>query len=72
MNEADRFALSVFSLAFAIKALLESDCPDETKKGLILDFIKLKNRVQLQIRILEQKQRAEKFQKDAAISEIAR
>ena len=58
MKDADQFALSVFSLAFALKRLLESDYHDETKHRLVQDFIKLKDRVQLHTNILDQKEKA--------------
>lgn len=58
---SDRFALSVLSLAFALKRLVESDYYDESKHKLVQDFAKLKNKVQLHLNILEQKQTAEKF-----------
>jgi hypothetical protein len=59
---ADRFALSVLSLAFALKKLVESDYYDESKHKLVQEFAQLKNKVQLHTKILEQKQTAEKFQ----------
>ncbi len=62
MNNTDQFALSVISLAFAIKKLLESDYHEETKQKLVQDFIKLKDKVQLHTKILEQKETAKKFQ----------
>lgn len=62
MKDADHFALAVISLAFALKRLLESDYHDETKHRLVQDFLKLKDRVQLHTRILEQKETAKKFQ----------
>ncbi len=61
MKDTDQFALSVISLAFAIKRLLESDYHDETKHRLVRDFIKLKDRVQLHTQILEHKETAAKF-----------
>ncbi len=62
MKDSDHFALAVISLAFALKRLLESDYHDETKHRLVQDFLKLKDRVQLHTRILEQKETAKKFQ----------
>jgi histidinol-phosphate/aromatic aminotransferase/cobyric acid decarboxylase-like protein len=59
---ADHFALSVLSLAFALKKLVESDYYDESKHKLVQEFARLKNKVQLHTKILEQKQTAEKFQ----------
>jgi len=60
-RNTDQFVLSVISLAFALKKLLESDYYDEAKYRLIQDFTKLKNRVQLHAKLLEQKETAEKF-----------
>jgi len=62
MEDSDQFAFSVFSLAFALKKLVESDYYDESKHNLIHDFTRLKNRVQLLIKILENKERAKKYQ----------
>ena len=62
MKNTDQFALSVISLAFAIKRLLESDYNDETKHRLVQDFIKLKDRVQLHTKLLENKETAQRFQ----------
>lgn len=62
MEDSDQFAFSVFSLAFALKKLVESDYYDESKHNLIYDFTRLKNRVQLLIKILENKERAKKYQ----------
>lgn len=62
MEDSDQFAFSVFSLAFALKKLVESDYYDESKHKLIQDFTKLKNRVQLLIKILENKEKTKKFQ----------
>jgi len=62
MDDSDQFAFSVFSLAFALKKLVESDYYDESKHKLIQDFTRLKNRVQLLIKILENKERAKKYQ----------
>lgn len=59
---SDRFALSVLSLAFALKKLVESDYYDEGKHRLVQEFARLKNKVQLHTKIVEQKQTAEKFQ----------
>lgn len=61
MRNTDRFVLSVISLALALKKLVESEHYDEGKHRLVQDFTKLKNRVQLQTKILEQKQTAKKF-----------
>ena len=55
MRDADHFSLSVISLAFALKRLLESNHYEEAKHKLIQDFTKLKNRVQIQTRILDRK-----------------
>jgi len=62
MEDSDQFAFSVFSLAFALKKLVESDYYDESKHNLIQDFTRLNNRVQLLIKILENKERAKKYQ----------
>ncbi len=62
MEQSDRFALSVISLAFNLKRLLESDYYDEGKHKLLQDFTKLKNRVQLCTKILENRQTARTFQ----------
>ncbi len=62
MKDSDQFALAVISLAFALKRLLESDYHDETKHRLVQDFLKLKDRVQLHTKILENKETAQKFQ----------
>ena len=62
MKYTDQFVLSVISLAFALKKLLESDYDDEGKHKLVQDFTKLKNRVQLHTKILENKETAKKFQ----------
>lgn len=62
MRNSDRFVLSVISLALALKKLVESDHYDEGKHKLVQDFTKLKNRVQLQTKLLERKQTAKKFQ----------
>ncbi|MEI9475591.1 MAG: hypothetical protein WCO26_03345 [Deltaproteobacteria bacterium] len=62
MRNRDQFVLSVISLAFALKKLVESDYYDESRHKLVGDFTRLKNRVQLHTRILEQKETAEKFQ----------
>jgi len=62
MEDSDQFAFSVFSLAFALKKLVESDYYDESKHKLIQDFTRLKNRVQLLIKILENKERGKKHQ----------
>lgn len=61
MKNTDHFALSIISLAFALKRLLESDYHEETKQRLVQDFIKLKDRVQLHTKILEQKETAKQF-----------
>ena len=61
---SDRFALSVLSLAFALKKLVESDYYEEGKHKLVQEFTRLKNKVQLHTKILEQKQTAEKFQQE--------
>ena len=62
MKNTDQFVLSVISLAFALKKLVESDYYDEGKHKLVQEFIRLKNKVQLHTNILEQRQTAEKFQ----------
>ena len=64
MKTTDQFALSVISLAFALKKLVESDYYDESKHKLIQDFTKLKQRVQIHTQILKNKETAEKFQED--------
>ena len=61
MKTTDQFALSVISLAFALKKLVESDYYDESKHKLIQDFTKLKQRVQIHTRILENKETENKF-----------
>jgi len=61
MKSSDQFALSVISLAFALKKLVESDYYDESRHKLIQDFTKLKQRVQIHTQILENQERAEKF-----------
>lgn len=61
MKRSDQFALSVISLAFALKKLVESDYYDESKHKLIQDFSKLKQRVKLHTQILENKETSEKF-----------
>ena len=62
MRNRDQFVLSVISLAFALKKLVESDYYDESRHKLVGEFTRLKNRVQLHTKILEQKETAEKFQ----------
>ena len=62
MRNTDQFVLSVISLAFAIKKLLDSDHYDESKHKLVQEFTRLKNRVQLHTKILENKETAQKFQ----------
>ena len=62
MKNSDQFVLSVISLAFALKKLVESDYYDESRHKLVEEFTRLKNRVQLHTKILEQKETAEKFQ----------
>ena len=62
MRNRDQFVLSVISLAFALKKLVESDYYDENRHKLVEEFTRLKNRVQLHTKILEQKETAEKFQ----------
>ena len=66
MKSSDQFALSVISLAFALKKLVESDYYDESKHKLIQDFTKLKQRVQIHTQILENKETAQKFLEDQA------
>jgi hypothetical protein len=61
MKHTDQFVLSVISLAFALKKLLESDYYDESKYKLVQDFTRLKNRVQLHTKILENKETAKNF-----------
>ena len=61
MKSSDQFALSVISLAFALKKLVESDYYDESRHKLIQDFTKLKQRVQIHTQILENQERTEKF-----------
>jgi hypothetical protein len=67
MKDTDQFALSAFSLAFALKRLLESDYHDETIRKLVQDFIKLKDRVQLHTKILDQKEATKQFQQNQEI-----
>ena len=67
MKDSDQFALSVISLAFALKKLVESDYYDESKHKLVQDFTKLKNRVQLHTKILENKETARKFKEKQRI-----
>ena len=62
MRNRDQFVLSVISLAFALKKLVESDYYDENRHKLVGEFTRLKNRVQLHTKILEQKETAERFQ----------
>ena len=62
MRNRDQFVLSVISLAFALKKLVESDYYDENRHKLVEEFTRLKNRVQLHTKILEQKETAERFQ----------
>ncbi len=62
MRNTDQFVLSVISLAFALKKLVESDHYDEGKHKLVQDFTRLKNRVQLHTKILENKETAGRFQ----------
>jgi len=64
MKDSDQFALSVISLAFAVKRLLESDYHEETKHKLVQDFIKLKEKVQLHTKILDQKETAKEFKQN--------
>jgi len=61
MRSSDAFVMSVISLAFSLKNLVESDYYDEGKHKLIQDFAKLKERVALHTRILEQRETAKKF-----------
>ncbi len=61
MKNTDQFVLSVISLAFILKKLVESDYYDEGKHRLVQEFARLKNKVQLHTKILEQRQTAEKF-----------
>ena len=56
----DRFAMSVISLAFALKNLVESKYYDEGQHKLVQDFARLKERVQVQTKLLEQRQTAER------------
>jgi len=60
-KDTDRFVLSVISLAFALKKLLESEYYDESKHKFIRDFTRLKNRLQFYTKILEQKETAQKI-----------
>ena len=62
MKNSDQFALSVISLAFALKRLVESDYYDESRHKLVEDFTRLKDRVQLHTKLLENKETAKKFQ----------
>jgi hypothetical protein len=66
MECSDRFVLSVISLAFALKRLVDSDYYDEGKHKLVQDFIRLKNRVQLHTRILEDRRTARNFQQNTS------
>jgi hypothetical protein len=68
MKGTDRFVLSVISLAFALKELVESDYYDESRHRLVQDFTRLKNKVQLHTKILEQQRAVEKFQKEQELS----
>ena len=61
MKNTDQFVLGVISLAFALKKLVESDYYDETKHKLVQDFTRLKNRVQLHTKLLENRETAQKF-----------
>lgn len=56
MINTDQFVLSVISLAFALKKLVESDYYDEGKHKLVQEFIRLKSKVQLHTKILERRQ----------------
>lgn len=67
MKNTDQFVLSVISLAFALKKLVESSHYDENKHKLVQDFTRLKNRVQLHTTLLEQKETAKKFQEHQRI-----
>ena len=57
----DRFVMSVISLAFALKNLVESKYYDEGQHKLVQDFAKLKEKVQLHTKILEERRAAERF-----------
>lgn len=61
-RNTDRFVLSVISLAFALKKLVESDYYEEGKHKLVQEFARLKSKVQLHTKILEQRQTVEQFQ----------
>ena len=61
MKQSDQFALSIISLAFALKRLVESDYYDEGKHKLIQDFTRLRNRVKLHTRILNNQETVKKF-----------
>ena len=61
MKQSDQFTLSIISLAFALKRLVESDYYDESKHKLIQDFTRLGNRVKLHTRILDDQETAKKF-----------
>ena len=67
MENTDRFVLSVISLAFALKKLVESEYYDESKHRLVQEFTRLKNRVQLHTKILENRETAQKFQEEQRI-----
>ena len=67
MENTDRFVLSVISLAFALERLVESEYYDDNKHKLVQEFTRLKNRVQLHTKILENKETAEKFQEEQRI-----
>jgi hypothetical protein len=55
----DRFVLSVISLGFALKGLMESRQYEESTNAVIKDFLKLKERVQVLARLAEHSKEAE-------------
>ncbi len=61
MKTSEDFVLSVIDLAFALKRLVESGYYDERRYRLVQDFMRLKNRVQIHTKLLEEKQTAEQF-----------
>jgi hypothetical protein len=67
MMNTDQFILSVISLAYTLKKLVESNSYDESKHKLIHEFTRLNNRVKLLTKILEQKQTVEKFQEQQKV-----
>jgi hypothetical protein len=55
----DRFVLSVISLAFALKGLMESAQYEEATNAVVRDFLKLKERVEVLTRLAELRKQGE-------------